>query len=88
LLYHKKLNFCEIHPNDAKALGIRDGNRIKIISAQGEIESEALITDTIREKTLFVPLSNREINYLTNDLLDSESMEPDYNHTPVRVVKI
>ena len=88
LLHHKKLNFCEIHPKDAKALGLKNGDAIKIISARGTIESEAMISDTIREKTLFVPLSNRNINYLTNDLLDSESMEPDYNHTPVRVEKV
>ncbi|CAA6807968.1 MAG: Assimilatory nitrate reductase large subunit [uncultured Sulfurovum sp.] len=88
LLHHKKLNFCEIHPNDAKRLALRTGDAIKIMSKQGEIISEVLITESIREKTLFVPLSHRKINYLTNSLLDSESMEPDYNHTPVRIEKV
>jgi ferredoxin-nitrate reductase len=88
LLKHKKLNFCEINPKDAHRLKLNTGDKIRIISKRGAIESEILITDTIREKTLFIPLSNREINYLTNSLLDSESMEPDYNHTAVRIEKL
>ncbi|HHS92057.1 MAG TPA: nitrate reductase, partial [Campylobacterales bacterium] len=88
LLKHKKLNFCEINPSDAQLLKLKSGDKIRIISDRGAIESEILVTDTIREKTLFVPLSHRKINYLTNSLLDNESMEPDYNHTPVRIEKV
>lgn len=88
LLHYKKLNFCEIHPNDAKRLKIQSGERIKIVSARGEIESEAEVTEDIREKTIFIPLSHRGINYLTHGLLDTESLQPDYNHTAVQVKKI
>ena len=85
LLKFKDLNFCEIHPKNAKALDIKDGDFIKISSIRGEIESKALITDTIREDTIFIPVSHREINYLTNDLLDKESFQPDYNHSAVKI---
>jgi ferredoxin-nitrate reductase len=88
LLKFKDLNFCEIHPKNAKALDIKDGDFIKISSIRGEIESKALITDTIREDTIFIPVSHREINYLTNDLLDKESFQPDYNHSAVKIEKI
>jgi len=88
LLKHKKLNFCEINPKDSKPLKLKTGDKVRIVSERGSIESEVVVTDTIREKTLFVPLSNRKINYLTNSLLDSESMEPDYNHTAVRIEKL
>ena len=88
LLKFKELNFCEIHPDDAKELGVEDGEAIKIVSRRGTIQTKALITDTIRPKTLFIPISNREINYLTNDLLDKESLEPDYNHSAVKVQKL
>lgn len=87
LLKYKKLNFCEMHPNDAKSLGIQEGDTIKVVSKRGEFLTEALITDAIREKTLFVPISNRAINYVTNDLLDPISLEPDYNHSAVTVIK-
>jgi ferredoxin-nitrate reductase len=85
LLKHKELNFCEIHSKNASDLGIEDGDIIKIISKRGEIESKALITDKIRIDTIFVPISNRDINYLTNDLYDKDSLQPDYNQSAVKV---
>lgn len=88
LLKFKELNFCEINPNDAKELNIKDGDEIKVLSIRGELLTKALITDTIREKTLFIPISNRDVNYLTNDLLDKDSLEPDYNHSAVKIEKV
>ncbi len=88
LLKFKELNFCEINPNDAEELNIKDGDEIKVLSSRGELLTKALITDTIREKTLFIPISNRDVNYLTNDLLDKDSLEPDYNHSAVKIEKI
>jgi len=88
LLKFKELNFCEIHPKNAKSLNIKDGDIIKISSIRGEIESKALITQTIREDTVFIPVSHRGINYLTNDLLDKESLQPDYNHSAVKIEKL
>jgi len=88
LLKYKALDFCEIHPNDAKEMGIKDGEHIKIISKRGELVSTAYVTERIKEKTIFIPISNRKINYLTNDLLDKESLQPDYNHSAVRIEKL
>jgi ferredoxin-nitrate reductase len=88
LLKYKDLNFCEINSKDAKNLNIKDGDEIKIISKRGEISSKALVTDNINQKTIFIPISNRDVNYLTNDLLDKESLEPDYNHSAVKIEKI
>ncbi|WP_345991512.1 molybdopterin oxidoreductase family protein [Sulfurimonas sp. HSL-1716] len=88
LLKYKELNFCEINPLDAKTLGIKDGDSIKVISKRGELITKALITEAINEKNIFIPISNREVNYLTIDLYDSESLEPDYNHSAVKIVKL
>jgi len=88
LLKYKELNFCEIHPKDAALLNINNGDTIQVISKRGELTSTALLTKTIREKTIFIPISNREINYLTNDLLDKDSMQPDYNHSAVMIHKL
>lgn len=88
LLKHKPLNFCEINPKNAKELGIKNADNIKIISKRGEIESIAHITNDIKLDTIFIPVSNRKINYLTNDLYDKESLQPDYNHSAVRIEKI
>lgn len=88
LLKFKELDFCEINPKNAKELNLENGDKIKVSSIRGEIESKVLITDTIRENTVFIPVSNRNINYLTNDLLDKESLQPDYNHSAVRIEKL
>ena len=87
LLKFKELNFCEINPIDAQVLNLKDGDIIKVSSRRGSLITKAHITNTILEKTIFIPISNREINYLTNDLLDKESLEPDYNHSAVKIEK-
>ncbi len=88
LLKYKELNFCELHPDDADKLGIEDKDKIRIISKRGELITTAHLTDTINEKNIFIPISNREVNYLTNDLLDKVSLQPDYNHSAVRIEKV
>lgn len=88
LLKFKDLDFCEINTKDAKKIGLVNEDKIKVISRRGEIESKVLVTNSIRENTIFIPISNRDINYLTNDLLDKESLQPDYNHSAVKIVKI
>jgi ferredoxin-nitrate reductase len=88
LLKFKPLDFCEINPKDAKELELEDGDLIYVSSKRGKIKTTVMITDSIREKNIFIPISNRDINYLTNDILDKESLEPDYNHSAVKIVKI
>jgi anaerobic selenocysteine-containing dehydrogenase len=46
---------CEIHPDDAAARGIADGDRIVLHNAQGELALPARVTDAVRRGTLFVP---------------------------------
>ncbi|WP_297524746.1 molybdopterin oxidoreductase family protein [Sulfurovum sp.] len=88
LLKYKTLNYCEIHPEDAQMLQIENDDKLRISSKRGSIVTTAVVTDTVQKKTLFIPISNRDINYVTNDLLDSQSLEPDYNHSAVQIRKI
>ena len=67
---------------------IKDGDAIKIISKEERLESIAVVTDNIKIDTIFVPVSNRKINYLTNDLYDKESLQPDYNQSAVKIEKL
>jgi anaerobic selenocysteine-containing dehydrogenase len=85
---YKALEYVEIHPNDAKDLDIEDGDMVDVTSLRGEITLEAKMTSDVKEKTIFIPVSVRKINYLTLDLVDKESFEPDYNHSAVRVKSI
>jgi ferredoxin-nitrate reductase len=88
LLKYKELNFCEINPINAKQLNIQEGDIIKISSIRGELESKVIITENIRVDTIFVPVSNRDINFITNDLYDKESLQPDYNQSAVKIEKV
>ena len=46
---------ARIHPDDAAELGIEDEARVRIASANGEIETEAKLTDEVKRGTIAVP---------------------------------
>lgn len=85
LLKYKELNFCEINEEDAKVIGICDGDDIMVSSKRGKIATKALVGKNVAKGSIFIPISNRDVNYLTNDLLDAESFQPDYNHSAVKI---
>ena len=88
LLSHQPLSFVEIHPSDARKYKIESGDLVLVQSRRGSLITTALVTPKIRQKAIFIPVSERQINYLTPDILDKDSKEPDYNHTAVKLVKI
>lgn len=47
--------FAAINPEDAEQLGIRENQRIRIISKRGEMETAAMVTDRVQAKTVFIP---------------------------------
>ncbi len=85
---HEDLEYVQINPMDAKALDIKEGDMVDIKSVRGEITLEAKISDEVKEKTIFIPVSARKMNYLTSDLIDKESFQPDYNHSAVSIKSI
>jgi ferredoxin-nitrate reductase len=87
LLKHKSLNFVEINKNDANKLKLNDGDIVNIISRRGSISSKIIISN-INQNTLFIPITNKNINYLTSSLIDFTSKEPDYNYSAVKILKI
>jgi len=87
LLKYKELEFVEINDEDADEMGIKTDDLVKIESLRGELTTKVVVTKNINRKNIFIPISNRDVNYLTNDLLDKESLEPDYNHSAVKITK-
>jgi predicted molibdopterin-dependent oxidoreductase YjgC len=53
--------FVEINPEDAEALRIRDGMKIRLISAVGSSTTYARVTSEIRQGTIFVPYYLQDI---------------------------
>ena len=79
--------FAAIHPEDAKALGIADGDRIEIESRRGKIQLLARLTTRENRGAVFVPFHFREAaaNLLTLDELDPDGKIPEFKFCAVRV---
>ena len=89
-----KLNgepFVEIHPDDAGALGIADGQPVELRSRRGRAVLPAVVTDRVRPGNCFAPFHwNDEhgeyltINAVTNDAVDADSLQPEFKVCAVR----
>ncbi|NPA27002.1 MAG: molybdopterin-dependent oxidoreductase, partial [Chloroflexi bacterium] len=77
----------EIHPIDAEALGIADGDPIRVSSRRGSVVARAHVTTKTTPGVLFLPFHFVEAaaNLLTLDALDPQAKIPHYKATPVRV---
>lgn len=53
--------FVEVNDADAKALGVRDGGRIRLVTPGGSTETVARVTREVRTGTVFVPFFVREV---------------------------
>lgn len=53
--------FVEISEADAKALGIRDGAKIRVVSSHGSAVTDARVTGEVRSGTICVPFFVREV---------------------------
>ena len=73
----------EIHPEDAAALGIGNGDPVAIASPRGTAELPAQLTDRVAPGTCFAPFHwsdrfgpKKALNALTNDATDPISLQP------------
>jgi nitrate reductase NapA len=81
--------YCEVHPDDAAALGLVNGGLVKLTTRRGEITLPVSIDERATPKRghVFVPFFEEEaaINDLTLDAFCPISKEPDYKKCAVRV---
>lgn len=77
----------EIHPVDAEARQIANGDRVEIRSARGAIGATALVTPTVLEGTVFVPMHAADVNQLTFPSFDPHSRQPAYKDAAVEVAR-
>ncbi len=87
LLKFKTLEFIEVHPEDAIKLDIHEGEKVKVSSLRGALDA-TVVFSKLNRKTVFIPVSHKGVNYLTNSKLDPISKEPDYNHCAVKIEKV
>jgi len=82
--------FVELHPADAKELGIADGDRIILRSRRGAVSSRVKLTGSGERRLVFMPFHFLEsrANILTNPAFDPVAKIPEYKVCAVRIEKI
>jgi sulfite reductase (NADPH) flavoprotein alpha-component len=76
--------FVEIHPEDARSLGITDGDAVELASRRGRAVLPAVLTDRVRPGNCFAPFHWNDlfgeyvsVNAVTNDAVDPISYQPE-----------
>ena len=92
-----KLNpgpFVEVHPEDAAALGIADGDHLRITSRRGRAVLPAVVTDRVRPGNCFAPFHWNDlfgeylaVNAVTNDAVDPISFQPEFKVCAVALTR-
>ncbi len=83
--------YVEVHRDDAAALGLKDGEEVKIISRRGEVVTRAKVGDRVSPGVVFLSFHWREspANKLTHDeKLDPIAKIPEYKANAVRLEKV
>ncbi len=77
----------ELHPDDARALGVASGDWVEVASRRGQVVCRALVTGRSPAGTVFLPFHFVEAaaNLLTNELHDPLAKIPDYKVAAVQV---
>ncbi|MFJ3622434.1 molybdopterin-dependent oxidoreductase [Streptomyces iakyrus] len=93
-----KLNpgpFVELHPADATALGVTDGDLVEVASRRGRAVLPAVVTDRVRQGCCFAPFHWNDlfgeylsINAVTNDAVDPLSFQPEFKVCAVSLAKV
>ncbi len=81
--------YVEMHLDDAKQLGIKDGQLVKVSSRRGSITLKTTVGQKVARGSLFIPFHYREAaaNILTIDAVDPIAKIPEYKVCAVKVEK-
>ncbi len=84
--------YVELHPQDARELGVRTGEEVQVETRRGKIRLTAWIggRGQVARGSLFVPFfdETKLINELTLDAFDPISKQPDYKKCAARVGRV
>ncbi|MFF8393699.1 molybdopterin-dependent oxidoreductase [Streptomyces sp. NPDC016172] len=93
-----KLNpgpFVELHPADASALEVADGDLVEVASRRGRAVLPAVVTDRVRPGGCFAPFHWNDlfgeylsINAVTSDAVDPLSFQPEFKVCAVSLAKV
>jgi assimilatory nitrate reductase catalytic subunit len=92
---HREEPLAEIHPRDADAYGLADGDLARVATAQGESLFRVSVTDRQRAGEIFTPIhwtdrqsTGGRTGLLPRPLVDPHSGQPGFKQTPARIEKL
>ncbi len=87
---HEPEAYIEVNLQDADRLGIKDGDRVRVTSRRGQVETFARTGQRVREGELFMPFHYAEspANRLTNPVLDPQAKIPELKVTAVKLERV
>jgi len=79
--------FVEIHPTNARKLGIEDGQLVDVVSRRGRVRCRAMISRQVRRYSIWMPFHFPEArtNYLTTDAGDKVTGTGEYKVCAARL---
>ena len=86
--------FVELHADDARAAGVREGDRVRLVSRRGSATMTARVVDTVPPGVAFAPFhwgalhlgpGETPLNGVTSPALDPVSRQAELKATAVRV---
>lgn len=81
----------DLSPEDAGALGVVDGDRVRVTSRRGAVEAHARLDPGLRPGLAFLPLhfpDDVDVNALTIEAWDPKSGTAEFKATAVRIEKV
>lgn len=81
---------AEIHPADAKRIGVKTGDTVRIASRRGEERFHVKVTDSSKEGLVFVHMHDpdRLCNRITIDAVDPVSRQPEFKICAVKIARV
>ena len=82
-------SFIEMNEEDAAELGIKNGDRVRLTSRRGQIESTARVGNKVSKGESWMPFHfpDGNANWLTNAALDKYARIPEYKVCAIRIEK-
>jgi formate dehydrogenase major subunit len=77
----------EVHPANARELGVREGELVRVSSRRGSVQLKVKETSDVARRTLFIPMHFREAaaNLLTQPTLDPFGKIPEFKICAVKI---
>jgi assimilatory nitrate reductase catalytic subunit len=90
---HTPEPYVDMHAQDALLAGTRDGDLVRVATRRGSIVVRLRISGELPRGMIFVPIhwnstfaSDARVGALVNPVVDLVSGEPEFKHTPARVL--